>query len=140
MAMSDVRNQDIIRSKGDKSKPSSSEKKKDKASKEDTPEATTTTLVATSSAKGKNKNKNKVVKEKHCCFCEGSHPSLDCKKNRPADSYQRLWKAKVCTTCLMPGHMTRYCKTKKACGVSDCTWKHHPSLHAIAYPERDRKD
>ncbi|XP_048587702.1 uncharacterized protein LOC125570270 [Nematostella vectensis] len=72
------------------------------------------------------------TKVNHCTFCNGTHELVKCFKFRDKSFPGRKAFArsnKLCDNCLLPNHISRRCKTYRACLVSGCSEKHHSLLH-----------
>lgn len=68
-----------------------------------------------------------------CHFCDKSdHKTSQCLilLNLSADNrILKVGEKKLCFSCLVAGHSTKNCRSKKQCGIDDCKFTHHPMLH-----------
>ena len=72
-----------------------------------------------------------------CYVCEDNHRVSDCPTYRDSSITERVdlvKKHRLCFSCLIKGHLTRECRSKKACGIDGCTKTHHQSLHVDGPP------
>ena len=75
-----------------------------------------------------NKNEN--------CIIHGTdnHRTSECRKYLGLSLTERfniLREQFACYNCLMPGHISIDCKTRKICGINKCDRFHHPTLHQV---------
>lgn len=109
---------------------------------------TATTTNADNKGRKKNERKNEHVHAAHsdetsetvskneqlCGICSGSnHPAQDCAKFVAKDVSSRwddVRKYNLCRKCLKK-HYWKTCKSKQACGVNGCPFRHHVLLHDI---------
>lgn len=69
---------------------------------------------------------------KPCLYCQQSHPLATCSKikNQPHKDRVEFLKAKgLCFGCLIPGHLSKFCKRKLEC--KECALKHPDILHKV---------
>ena len=68
-----------------------------------------------------------------CIKCkQPGHMLLTCpefEKLEVDKKYKFLSERKICFCCLVPGHVSTRCPTKKECGTGGCKGSHHPILH-----------
>ncbi|XP_048253302.1 uncharacterized protein LOC125381119 [Haliotis rufescens] len=67
-----------------------------------------------------------------CYLCSEEHRISDCPTFTDCTVPERTQKVRdlrLCFGCLVRGHITRDCKTKKACGINGCSRTHNKMLH-----------
>ena len=51
-----------------------------------------------------------------CSFCAGDHKSVDCNKYKSIQTCKdRTIVQRLCFNCLIPGHSSKHCRSKKTC-------------------------
>ena len=70
---------------------------------------------------------------KHCHLCDkDGHNTVKCRTLTQAELPERVEtvkKAKLCFSCLSPGHNSRNCQAGLTCGVDGCDRRHSKVLH-----------
>ena len=62
-----------------------------------------------------------------CSFCTGDHKPVDCNKYKSIQARKdRVIAQRLCFNCLIPGHSSKHCRSKKTCRT--CHLHHHTSL------------
>ena len=68
-----------------------------------------------------------------CCIHKSpTHSTADCRDYLGMDAMQKIDVVKnngLCYSCLIAGHRSFHCKTRKKCGINQCNKFHHSSLH-----------
>ena len=70
-----------------------------------------------------------------CCYCQGTHPSVDCPKVTEASSRRQILRSSGrCFNCVRRGHLARECKSPNRC--RKCKKKHHSSVCEALFPNQ----
>lgn len=75
---------------------------------------------------------NQVKRPIKCHVCEDNHKVTGCPTYKDCtanEKVQVIKRHRLCFSCLVRGHVTRDCRSKRPCGKDGCTKTHHPSIH-----------
>ncbi|KAL2082024.1 hypothetical protein ACEWY4_021842 [Coilia grayii] len=92
-------------------------------------------------AKAANSGKTVSAFEKPCLYCQQSHNLASCSKIRgqPHQDRVEFLKSKgLCFGCLVPGHLSKFCKKKVE--YKECALKHPDILHKAKDENSEKKD
>ena len=67
-----------------------------------------------------------------CYMCQDAHRVSDCPTFVDSSMSEKLQVVKdnrLCFSCLVKGHMTQECRSKRKCNKNGCPKTHHPLLH-----------
>ena len=67
-----------------------------------------------------------------CYVCEDNHRITDCptyKDSSVPDRIEIIKKHHLCFACLVRGHLTRDCRSKRRCAQNGCNRTHHQTIH-----------
>ena len=77
--------------------------------------------------------RNLSSKSKYCALHNSNtHTTSECTTylNKPVgDRFNLIKEVRGCWSCLQVGHRMSNCRNKKPCGIKDCKFNHHPTLH-----------
>ena len=74
-----------------------------------------------------------------CSFCAGEHKSVECSNYKTIQARKdRVIALRLCFNCLVPGHSSKSCKSRKTCRI--CHLHHHTSLCNLSQSQPSSRD